>query len=140
MTEEAALEKVNEDSKDFFTGRNLKKVEVYFSSLPPQYHHLLVKRLVWTAAEHDVELVTRFFNLAVSKGLCSADSFEKGLTPLAEVIIDIADEAPKVSHMLAMMAKGASLDERRLSNLASKSSDSDQFFALLRYVNSRRTY
>ena len=132
MTEDAALKKISEDLKEFFAVRNLKEAEVYFSSLPPQYHHFLVKELVWTATEDDVKLVSRFFSLAASKGLCSAASFEEGLTPLAEVIIDIASEVPKASQLLAMMAKGASLNRKRLSNLASKSLDSGKFLALLR--------
>ena len=132
MTEEAALKKINEDSKEFFAVRNLEEAEVYFNSLPPQYHHLLVKTLVWTATEHDVKLVTQFFVLAASKGLCSPASFEEGLTPLAQVIIDIAAEAPKASQSFAMMIKGASLNSERLSNLASKSSDRVKFLALLK--------
>jgi translation initiation factor 4G len=133
MTEEAALKKISEDSKEFFAVRNLEEAEVYFSNLPPEYHHFLVKELVWTATEDDVKLVSQFFVLAVSKGLCSADSFEEGLTPLAEVIIDIATEAPKASQLLAMMVKAASLNRARLSNLASKSLDSVKFLALLQY-------
>ena len=72
--------------------------------------------------EDDAKLVSQFFVLAVSKDLCSAASFEEGLTPVAEIIDDIAIDAPKAFQLLAMMVKGASLNQERLTHLASKSS------------------
>ena len=134
MTEEAALKKISEDLKEFFAVRNLEEAEVYFSGLPPQHHHVLVNKLVSTAVESkedDAKLVSQFFVRAASKELCSAASFEEGLTPVAEIIDDIAIDTPKAFQLLAMMVKGASLDQERVSNLASKSLDSDKFLALL---------
>ena len=134
MTEGVALEKINEDLKEFFSVRNLKEAEVYFSSLPSQHHHLLVDKIVSTAVESkedDAKLVSQFFAIAVSKELCSAASFEQGLSPVAEIIDDLTIDAPKAFQLLATMVKGANLDQERLSNLASKSMDSDKFLALL---------
>jgi translation initiation factor 4G len=134
MTEEAALKKISEDLKEFFAVRNLEEAEVYFSSLPPQHHHFLVDKIVSTAVESkedDAKLVSQFFVLAASKELCSAASFEEGLTPVTEIIGDIAINATKAFQLLAMMVKGASLNQERLSNLASKSLDSDKLLALL---------
>jgi translation initiation factor 4G len=71
--------------------------------------------------EDDAKLVSQFFALAVTKELCSAASFEQGLLPVAEVIDDIAIDAPKALQLLAIMVKGAELDQERLSNLASMS-------------------
>ena len=134
MTEETALKKISEDLKEFFSVRNLEEAEVYFTSLPPQLHHLLVDKLVSTAVESredDAKLVSQFFALTVARELCSAASFEQGLLPVAEIIDDIAIDAPKALQLLAIMVKGADLDQERLSNLASKSLDSDKFLALL---------
>jgi translation initiation factor 4G len=134
MTEESALKKIREDLKEFFAVRNLEEAEVYFSSLPSQYHHLLVDKIVSTAVESkedDAKLVSQFFALAVSKELCSTASFEQGLAPVFEIIDDIAIDAPKAFQLLATMVKGADLDEERLANLTSKSLDSDKFLALL---------
>ena len=134
MTEEAALKKISEDVKEFFAVRNLEEAEVYFSTLPPQHHHFLVNKIVSTAVESredDAKLVSQFFVLATSKELCSAASFEEGLTPVSEIIDDIAIDAPKAFRLLAMMVKGTSLNQERLYNLASKSLDSDKFLALL---------
>ena len=134
MTEEIALKKISEDLKEFFAVRNLEEAEVYFSGLPHPYHHFLVNKIVSTAVEskeEDAKLVSQFFDIAASKKLCAATSFEEGLTPVAEIIDDITIDAPKAFQCLAMMVKGAGLDQERLSNLASKSSDSDKFLALL---------
>ena len=134
ITAEAALKKISEDLKEFSAVRNLEEAEVYFSSLSPQHHHVLVDRLVSIAAESeedDAKLVSQFFGIAVSKGFCSAASFEQGLTPVAEIIDDIAIDAPKAYQYLAMMVKAISLNQEQLSNLASKSSNSDKFLALL---------
>ena len=128
------MKKISEDLKEFFAVRNLEEAEVYFSSLPPQHHHLLIDKIVSSAVESkedDAKLVSQFFTLAASKELCSAASFEEGLTPVAEIIDDIAIDAPKAFQLLAMMVKGASLNQERLFNLASKSSDSNKFLALL---------
>ena len=134
MTEEAAMKKISEDLKEFFAVRNLEEAEVYFSSLPPQHHRFLVDKFVSTAVESkedDAKLVSQFFALAVSKELCSPASFEEGLTPVAEIIDDIAIDAPKAFQLLAMMVKGASLDQERLTKLASKSLDTENFLAHL---------
>ena len=136
MTEDAALKKISEDLKEFFAVRNLKEAEVYFSGLPSRHHHLLVNKIVLTAVESeskedDAKLVSQFFAVAASKELCSAASFEEGLTPVAEIIDDIAIDAPKAFRLLAIMVKGASLNQERLTNLALKSLDSDKFLALL---------
>ena len=126
--------KMTEDLKEFFAVRNLEEAEVYFTGIPSQYHHLLVNKIVSTAVESkedDAKLVSQFFAAAASKELCSAASFEEGLTPVAEIIDDIAIDAPKAFQLLAMMVKGAGLNQERLTNLASKSLDSDKFLALL---------
>ena len=134
MTEEAALKKIGEDMKEFFAIRNLEEAEVYFSSLPPQHHHVLVDKIVSTAVESkedDAKLVSQLFDLASSKELCSSASFEQGLTPVAEIIDDIAIDAPKAFQLLAIMVKAAGLNQEQLSNLASKSLNSDKFLVLV---------
>ncbi|KAF8967966.1 hypothetical protein BDZ97DRAFT_484089 [Flammula alnicola] len=134
MTEEEAKKKIAEDSKEFFGVRNLDEAEVYFSNLPAQHHHRLVDTLVSKAIESkeaDAQLVSDFFARAVENKLSSAAAFEEGFTPIAELIDDIAIDAPKAFQLFALMIKGASLDEERRSNLASKSMDSDKLLALL---------
>ena len=73
-------------------------------------------------------LYVNFFVFASSKQLCSAASFEEGLTPVARIIDDISFDAPKAFQLLAI---NGSLNQERLSKLASKSLDSDKFQALL---------
>lgn len=133
MSEADALKKIKEDLKEFFAVRSLEEAEVYFK-IPAQHHHLLVDKLVSTAVESkeaDAKLVSEFFDLAASKELCSPSAFEEGFMPIAEVIDDIAIDAPKAFQLFAIMIKGAKLDEERRTNLASKSVDSDKLLALL---------
>lgn len=134
MDDETAKKKIQEDSKEFFGVRNLDEAEVYFTALPAQYHHQLVEKLVSTAVESkegDAQLVSELFVRAGSKGLCSAAAFEDGFIPVAEIIDDIAIDAPKALSLFVTIIKGAELDEERRSRLASKSMDSDKLLALL---------
>ncbi|KAH9485515.1 Eukaryotic translation initiation factor 4 gamma [Psilocybe cubensis] len=133
MSEADALKKIKEDLKEFFAVRNLEEAEVYFK-IPAQHHHTLVDKFVSSAVESkeaDAKLVSDFFEAAASKELCTAQAFEDGFTPIAEVIDDIAIDAPKAFQLFALMIKGAKLDDDRRQRLASKSMDSDKLLALL---------
>jgi translation initiation factor 4G len=126
MTEAEAEKKIGEDLKEFFAVRNLDEAEVYFTGLPAAHHHILVDKLVSRAIESkeaDAKLVSDFFVRATSKDHCTPAAFEAGFTPIAEVIDDIAIDAPMAFNLFAIMIKGAGLDEARRTNLASKSSD-----------------
>ena len=134
MSEEVAKTRIAEDVKEFFAVRSLSEAEVYFTNIPAAHHHHLVDTLVTKAVESkeaDAKLVADFFEQTVTKGTCSAEAFEAGLLPVAEIIDDIAIDAPKAFQLFAMMIKGAGLDETRRSNLASKSVDSDKLLALI---------
>jgi len=134
MSDEDAKKKIAEDSKEFFGVRNLDAAEVYFSALPSQHHHDLVGGLVSAAVgsgEADAQFVADFFSRAASKELCSPVAFEEGFAPIAEIIDDIAIDAPKAFQLFAMMIKGAEFNEERRLRVASKSIDSDKLLALL---------
>jgi len=134
INEEAADAKIKEDVKEFFNVRNLDEAEVYFNTLPPQHHHSLVNQLASSAVESkepDAKLVADLFTRAKNKGLCSPDAFEEGLTPTAEIIEDIAIDAPKAWTLFVTMVNGAELDEEHRTRLASKSTDSDKLLGLL---------
>ncbi|KAH9919362.1 armadillo-type protein [Fomitopsis serialis] len=134
MSEEEAKTRVVEDSKEFFSVRDLGEAEVYFSKLPSEHQWLLVDKLVTSAIESkdsDARLVADFFSWAVSNNLCSPETFEKGFTPTADILDDIVVDAPKALDLMANMMKGAQLDEERRTRLASKSMDSDKLISLL---------
>ncbi|KAF8346026.1 armadillo-type protein [Amanita rubescens] len=134
INEEAADAKIKEDVKEFFNVRNLDEAEVYFTTLPPQHHQSLVNQLTSSAVESkepDAKLVADLFTRAKNKGLCSPEAFEEGLTPTAEIIEDIAIDAPKAWTLFATMVNGAELDEEHRTRLASKSTDSDKLLDLL---------
>ncbi|KAI0696675.1 hypothetical protein C8T65DRAFT_583280 [Cerioporus squamosus] len=136
MSEAEAKTRIEEDSKEFFSIRDLEEAEVYFTKLPSEHRHLLVDKLVTKAIESkesDAQLVADLFEHAVSRNLCSPASFEEGFTPTAEILDDIAIDAPKAFDLFAIMMKGAHLheDEERRTRLASKSMDSDKLVKLL---------
>lgn len=134
MSDEAAEAKISEDLKEFFNVRNLDEAEVYFTALPLQHHHRLVNKLVTSAVESkepDAQLVAELFARAKTKGLCLPGTFEEGLTPTAEIIEDIAIDAPKAWTLFVIMVNGAQLDEEHRTRLASKSTDSDKLLGLL---------
>ncbi|KAF5380586.1 hypothetical protein D9615_004672 [Tricholomella constricta] len=134
MSEEQAKEKIDEDLKEFFAVRNLDEADLYFSGLPAIHHFRLVDKFtsrVVEAKEADALLLAQFFARAVEKELCSTAAFEEGLMPIAEVVDDIAIDAPKALGLFATVVKAVGLDEERRTRLASKSMDNEQLLALL---------
>ncbi|OSX61566.1 hypothetical protein POSPLADRAFT_1170204 [Postia placenta MAD-698-R-SB12] len=136
MTEAEANVRTKEDSKEFFSIRDLDEAEVYFTKLPTEHRFRLVDKLVTSAIESkeaDAQLVASLFSRALSRNSCSPHSFEEGFMPTAEILDDIAIDAPKAFDLMAIMMKGAGLDkdEERRARLASKSMDSDKLLALL---------
>jgi translation initiation factor 4G len=122
MTEDEAMRKIVEDTKEFFSVRNLDEAEVYFSNLPSAHHFRLVNKLATSAVESkesDAQLVSDFFARAATKKLCTPAALEDGLSPISEAIDDIAIDAPKAFTLFASMVKGAGFDEERQTRLAS---------------------
>ena len=136
MSKKEAMKKISEDSKELFAVRDLDEAEEYFSNLPVEHRFRLVEKLVATAIESkesDAQLVAEFFSRSAEKELCSAESFEEGFTTTAEILDEIVFDAPKAFELMAIMLKGAGLDndERRRSRITSKSKDSDKLLGLL---------
>ncbi|OSX57999.1 hypothetical protein POSPLADRAFT_1049731 [Postia placenta MAD-698-R-SB12] len=136
MTEAEANVMIKEDSKEFFSIRDLNEAEVYFTKLPSEHRFRLVDKLVTSAIESkeaDAQLVASLFSRALSRNSCSPHSFEEGFMPTAEILDDIAIDAPKAFDLMAIMMKGAGLDkdEERRARLASSSIDNDKLLVLL---------
>ena len=53
-------------------------------------------------SKDDVRLIYQLFAVVASKGLCSTASFEEGLTPVVEIIDDIAIDAPKAFQLMVI--------------------------------------
>ncbi|KAI0691915.1 hypothetical protein BC835DRAFT_1528459 [Cytidiella melzeri] len=101
MTEEQALVLIEEDIKELMSIRNVDEAEEYFVKLPVEHRHRLVDKLVMhgsEAKEDVVDLIAQVFARCTSKNLCSAATFEEGFTPAAEIIDDIAIDAPRPSY------------------------------------------
>ncbi|KII95639.1 hypothetical protein PLICRDRAFT_48580 [Plicaturopsis crispa FD-325 SS-3] len=136
MSEADAKKKIAEDSKEFFAVRNLDEAETYFANLPVEHRFRLVDTLVNRAIESkesDAVLVAGFFGRAIQKNLCSPATFEEGFLPTAEILDDIAIDAPKAVDLMAIMLKGAGLDkdDARRARIVDKSSDSEKLIRLL---------
>ncbi|TFY80693.1 hypothetical protein EWM64_g3314, partial [Hericium alpestre] len=138
MSEADALKKIGEDTKEFFSIRSLDEAENYFSTLPQEHRFRLVDKLAMQAVESkeaDAQLVADFFSRAREKNLATPAAFEEGFMPLAEIIFDVAIDAPKALDFFAIMVKGSGLhedeDEERRARIAAKSMDSDKLLALL---------
>ena len=136
MSEGEANKKIAEDIKEFFAVRNIDESEEYFTKLPPEHHHLLVKELVSNAIESkeaDGKLVADAFARAAEKNLCSNSAFKEGFMPVAGVLDDIAIDAPKAFQIMAAMMIGAGLntDKEQRTRIVQKSMDSDKLLELL---------
>lgn len=136
MSEDEAKTRIEEDTKEFFSIRDLEEAEVYFTKLPVEHRHLLVDKLVSSALESkeaDAELVSSYFARAASMNLCSPATFEQGFAGTAEFLDDIAVDAPKAPQYFVKMLQGTGLgkDEERCTRLFSKSVDSDKLLSML---------
>jgi translation initiation factor 4G len=136
MSEDEASKRIVEDIREFFSIRNIDESEEYFARLPSEYHHRLVDKMVSRAIESkeaDGKLVADAFARAAEKNLCSISAFEEGFLPIAELLDDIAIDAPKALQLMATMIKGAGLDkdEGRRTRIAQKSMDGDKLLELL---------
>ena len=136
MTEEQALKQIDEDTKELLSIRNVDEAEEYFIKLPAEHRHRLVDKLVVTAVESKedvVDVISQVFARAVSKDLCSPAHFEEGFLPTAEIIDDVAIDAPKALTFFAKLLKGAGLDKdvERRERITSKSLDSEKLLGML---------
>ncbi|KAJ3993862.1 hypothetical protein F5050DRAFT_617783, partial [Lentinula boryana] len=107
---------------------------VYFDKLPSHHHHSLVDKLITHAIESkeaDARLVGDLFQRVTSNKLCTPSAFEKGFLGVAEFLDDIAIDAPKATDLLAIMIKGADLNEAQRTNIASKSAENGDKLLML---------
>ncbi|KAI6007614.1 armadillo-type protein [Pisolithus orientalis] len=128
MSEKDAQKKIDEDAKEFFAARNLEEADAYFTALTKEHRFRLVDKLVSTALESkeaDARLVADFFSRPASQHECLPDAFEAGFMPMAELLDDIAIDAPKAFEYMAIMLKGAGIDkdEQRMKRIAEKVMD-----------------
>ena len=136
MSGDEAKERIDKDVNEFFAVRNLEKADVYFTALPEEHHFRLINKLVASALESteaDARLVAEFFARPAPQCDCSSDVFEAGFMPVAELLDDIAIDAPKAFEYMAVMLKGAGFDgsEERLRRIAEKAMNSDKLLRLV---------
>ena len=136
MSDGEAKARIEEDTKEFFSIRDLDEAEVYFTKLPVEHRHKLVDKLITFALESkeaDATLVADLFTRAAIKNFASPATFEQGFEGTAEYLDDIAVDAPKAPQYFIKMMQGAGLDkdEERRTRLLSKSMDSEKLLGML---------
>lgn len=126
LSDDEAKKKIDEDSKEFFSIRDLKEAEVYFTKLPSKFHGKLIDKLVSQAVEskeQDAKLVSDLFAQAKASNSTSESAFEEGFSVI-EFLDDIVVDAPKAVDLMALMMKGAGLSDDVKKLLCAKSEES----------------
>lgn len=136
MSEDDMKKKIDGDIKEFFHIRNVDDASQYFTDILSDYHHLLVERLVSYPMDHkaaDAQLTADLLSKSLSLGVCSQEQMEKGFLPVAELMEEIVIDAPKAFEYLAVMVKGAQLDQdvAQRDRIAEKSGHKEKLISLL---------
>jgi translation initiation factor 4G len=123
MSKEDAERKAKEDVKELFAIRDLDESEEYFKALPAEHHAILVDLVVTKGLElkeDDAKFVASVFARADERNLCSATSFEEGFVKQSEFLDDIVVDVPAAYKLMAIMMKGAGIDQAAVERLADK--------------------
>ncbi|KAG1746343.1 hypothetical protein EDB19DRAFT_353109 [Suillus lakei] len=110
MSEADIKKQIDEDVNEFFAVRNLQEADVYLADLPHVHRFRLLDKLVASALESketDARLVGDFFAQAASneQRTLSLSAFEQGFVPMAEILDDIAIDAPTAFDYMAVMLR-----------------------------------
>lgn len=120
VSESQAKAKIEEDIKELFQIRNLTEGITYFESLPREYRHLLVDKLVskMDAREFDVSFIGELFARVVDAGACDEETFEQGFAPTMESLDDISVDVPAAYAVMARLLLAANLSPGAVGRLA----------------------
>jgi len=120
MSESQAKAKITEDVKELFQIRDLTEGIASFESLPGDYRHLLVDKLVskMDAKEFDVSFIEKLFARVVGAGACGEESFEQGFAPTMESLDDISVDVPTAYAVMARLLQAAKLSRDAVGRLA----------------------
>lgn len=105
--------------EDLFKLRDLDMGKRYLQSLPPDQRWRLISRLVTAAVWSgngiaDAQFVCSLFLRAVSSRLVSQEEFIAGFLPILDTLDIIIPHASNASVLIAIMLRGAKLDEEHL--------------------------
>ena len=120
MSESQAKARVEEDVKELFQIRDLTEGITYFESLPREYRHLLVDKLVSKVdtKEFEVSFIDELFARVVGAGACNEETFERGFAPTMESLDDISVDVPTAYAVLARLLLAAKLSHGAIGRLA----------------------
>ena len=127
---------IEEDVKEFWSLRDIDKVQHYFEALPAEHQSHLVSKLITTALdkkEVDVILTASVFAKAADARLCSEDTFEDGLLTTVEIVDDLSIDVPKAYSFVARLLQGCRLPQSSIDSLVSKILDGPSQILLKEY-------
>ncbi|KAF9529695.1 armadillo-type protein [Crepidotus variabilis] len=126
-------DKIQQNARDLYQSKALK--DDYFTSVPMTERNKVVETFttqVLEMREADAWLLAALFSHASSEGLCPVDAFVKGFSDIAVWVFSVEHEnAPK---NFGLVVKGASLNEKQRSEIASKANQRSRMtFRRLRF-------
>ncbi|KAF8891821.1 hypothetical protein BD779DRAFT_151189 [Infundibulicybe gibba] len=114
---------ISTECSKFFITRNIPDVEAYLSALDPQYHRVLVERMVLQCLEHGdlhTQALADLFTSISDKQSCLPSAFQDGFTlPVAALDI-IEAKYPQAVQLFTIILRGAGLDDKQRTELASR--------------------
>ena len=120
MSESQAKARVEEDVKELFQIRDLTEGTTCFETLPGEYRHLLVDKLVSKidAKESDVSFIEKLFARVVDTGACDDETFERGFASTMTFLDDISVDVPTAYSVIARLLLAAKLSYAAIGRLA----------------------
>jgi translation initiation factor 4G len=120
ISESQVKVRVEEDVKELFQIHDLTEGIRYFETLPGEYRHLLVDKVISKidAKESDVSFIEQLFTRVVDAGMCNEETFERGFAPTTMVLDDISVDVPTAYVVIARLLLAAKLSYGAIGRLA----------------------
>ncbi|KAF8608124.1 ARM repeat-containing protein [Ceratobasidium sp. AG-I] len=123
MSDADAQKKVKEDIKEYLSVENIEEAIMALEALPVEHRHIFVDKMVTAALDGGnkvVVLAEKLFSAAHKQGVCTPETFERGLLPTVELADDMSIDVPKTYEWLARLMHAASLDKPKVAEMAEK--------------------
>jgi translation initiation factor 4G len=109
--------------QEYLAVENVDEAIMALETLPAEYQHLFVDKLVNSAFDGGnkaVVLAEKLFAAAQKRSVISPESFERGFLPSVEMADDLSIDVPKTYEWLARFIHAAGLDKAKTEEMADK--------------------
>lgn len=91
-------------------------------TLPAEHRHIFVDKIVAAALDggNRVTVLAEKFSVAHEQGVCTPETFERGLFPIVALVDDMSIDEPKTYGWLARLMYAARLDKPKVEEMAGK--------------------